>query len=319
MPRRFKKLVLTILIFLIGCFLWWTWATAPVDKHSSTAQIFVIPKGQGIDDIAKNLKQAGLIRSPVAFKIYVIKSGLTSKIQAGDFRLKPSMDLSALTQELTHGTLDIWVTLPEGYRREQIAAKLNQEFTSRGAEFDSAQFLQLTHDQEGYLFPDTYLIPRDASVKDIADLLNQTFNIKVDLSSNQTNLTEKEIIILASIVEREAQGSDRQDIANILFKRLKNNIGLNADATLQYALGTPNNWWPTPTAKDKLINSPYNTYKYQGLPPSPIANPGLSSVQAVLNVQDTLYLYYLHDPKGQIHLAKTLAEHQVNIRLYLNP
>lgn len=319
MPRRLFKLFVSCFLLLGAFFAWWSWATSPVNQPSEAAQIFVISKGQGIDDIAKNLHRQHLIRSPVAFKIYVIKSGLSSKIQAGDFRLKPSMDLATLTQELTHGTLDIWVTLPEGYRREQIAAKISAEFSARGAQFDPAEFLQLTRHQEGYLFPDTYLIPRDASAQNIADLLRQTFDKKVTSTPNQSGLTEKEIIILASIVEREAQGSDRQDIANILFKRLENNLGLNADATLQYLIGNPDNWWPVPTSQDKLIDSPYNTYKYRGLPEAPIANPGLASIKAVLNVQDTPYLYYLHDSQGDIHLAQTLKEHQTNIRRYLAP
>ena len=168
-----------------------------------------------------------------------------------------------------------------------------------------------TADKEGYLFPDTYLIPKDVAVESVVSLLTNNFEKKVGQADKST-------IILASIVEREAVGSeDRQLVADILTKRLAAGMGLNADATLQYAIGKPGNWWPVPLASDKKVKSAFNTYMYRGLPPAPIANPGLGSIRAVLGARETAYLYYLHDPEGKIHPAKTFEEHQMNIDKYL--
>ena len=309
-------------LIIVGGGGWWQWAIKPVNSRQPETAVVVIQRGQSVEEVGRKLKTAGLVRSVTAFKFWVIKRGLTKKIQAGDFRLTSAMSLNELIDELTHGTLDIWVTFPEGWRREQIAARLAEELSQRGEAFDQAKFLILSQNKEGYLFPDTYLIPKQASEAAIIQLLGDTFEKKArpELAKNQTGLTEREVVNLAAIIEREARGeADRQLVVNILVKRLKMGIGLNADATLQYILGTPDNWWPVPTAADKLINSAYNTYKYKGLPPGPIANPGLKAMQAVLRANDTPYLYYLHDKQGGIHQAKTLAEQTENIRRYLTP
>lgn len=269
--------------------------------------VVVVIRGAAIDTIGRQLQQAGLIKSVAAFKLMVMKLGVSKSIQAGDFRLDGKMSLAEIVTGLTHGSLDVWVTLPEGWRREQMAQKLAEELIG----FDEPEFLTATTNLEGYLFPDTYLVPREATAGAVVRLLTETFYKKV-------GVVNKDTVILASIVEREAVGSeDRQLVADILTKRLKVGMGLNADATLQYALGKPDNWWPVPTASDKLVNSAYNTYKYKGLPPAPIANPGLAVITAARDAQDTPYVYYLHDAEGKIHPAKTLKEHQVNIVQYL--
>ena len=321
-------MVFAAFLVFIGLFFWWRWVTGPLDRSSQAAQIFVIPPGQGIDTIAKRLKTAGLIRSASAFKITVVKNSIASRIQAGDFRLRPSMDLETIAQELTHGTLDVWVTLLEGWRREEIAHKLEQEFVARDAEFNPVAFLESTRGQEGYLFPDTYLLPRDASATAIAAIIRGTFDKKVDLSQNQSGLTSKQVIIIASIIEREVRtDQDRPLIAGILIKRLQNDWPLQADATVQYAIGTKDcrqrtgecDWWKASLTKaDLTINSPYNTYQNQGLPPAPIANPGLASINAALTPQSSDSWFYLSDLKGQIHYAQNIEGHNANIRTYLN-
>lgn len=324
--RLFGFGLLALLVFIGSSLLWWRWATAPADSASSAAQIFVIPRGQGIDAIGDRLYQAELIRSPAAFKIMVFKNHLAKKIQAGDFRLKPSMDLNTITQELTHGTLDIWVTLLEGWRQEEIANKIEKEFVSKNSEFDKLAFLQATKKDEGYLFPDTYLIPRDASAATIASLLKNTFNKKVDLSQNSSGLSSKQVITLASILEREVRtDKDRPIIAGILIKRLENDWPLQADATVQYAVASKNcrrsdncTWWPQNlTRADIDLDSPYNTYQNQGLPPTPICSPGLASIKAVLSPKSSAYWFYISDLKGNIRYAETVEDHNANITKYL--
>jgi len=325
--RPFRSLAVVIILLIISGLLWWGRAISPENAQSQEAQIFVIPKGQAIDTIASRLKDAGLIRSKVAFKIIVFRDGLAKKIQAGDFRLKSSMDLTTLSQELTRGTLDIWVTLLEGWRREEMASKIATEFSTRQAEFDQAIFLQATIDKEGYLFPDTYLFPRDASEQSIAQILINTFEKKVDLSSNNSGLSANQVIVLASIVEREVNtDKDRPIIAGILIKRLKNDWPLQTDATVQYFIGTNNcrgaqgecSWWPQNLTRANIdAVSSFNTYQNQGLPPTPIANPGLASINAVLDPQSSPHWFYISDLSGTIHYASDIEGHNSNIAKYL--
>lgn len=318
---------MALTLFLGGFLIWWRVTTAPVDPKEPTATVFVVPKGQALDVIGRRLKEAGLIRSPIAFKLIVLKKGLASKIQAGDFRLRRSMDTGAIIEELTHGTLDIWVTLLEGWRREEMARELAREFASRELEFDIAEFAAASKGQEGYLFPDTYLIPRDASAAAIVKFLRDTFDTKVDLTDNQSSLTSNQVIILASILEREvATDKDRPLVAGILQKRLRFGWPLQADATVQYALGSqrcePVNltctWWePHLTQADLALKSPYNTYDNVGLPPTPIANPSLASINATLHPQTSSYWFYISDLEGNIHYAETIEAHNQNIATYL--
>ncbi len=314
-------------VLILGGFVWWQKITLPVDPTATTAQIFVIPKGQGIDTIGQRLAQDKLIRSAMAFKIYVLTHRLSRKIQAGDFRLRPSMNLATLTQELTQGTMDIWVTLLEGWRREEIAAKISQEFAARNTPFDIQKFLDITASDEGYLFPDTYLISRDSSPSAVASLLRSTFNKKVEFSPNSSGLNSQQVVVLASIVEREVNTeADRPIVAGILLNRLQQNWPLQADATVQYLVGTRRcqkkdgecDWWPKNLTKADLnLSSAYNTYEHPGLPPAPIANPSLLAIKAVLEPKMTDYWFYISDLKGQIHYARTIAEHNANIAKYL--
>ena len=173
------------------------------------------------------------------------------------------------------------------------------------------------------MFPDTYLFPNDVTVEQIVKIMRDNFDKKYsqDLKAKvkAKGLTEDEGVILASIVEREARSDKvRTEVASILLKRFKIDMGLNADATIQYALGYQSgekSWWKRHLTKEDLkIDSPYNTYLYRGLPPAPIANPGLSSLQAVANADpNTLYLYYYHDSKGNSFYGRTLEEHNQNV------
>jgi UPF0755 protein len=215
--------------------------------------------------------------------------------------------------------LDVWVTILEGWRNEEIALKFAQELS-----LPEAQFLQYA--QEGYMFPDTYLIPKEATAAAIVRILKDNFDKKFsqDLEEEavKNRLTREEVIILASIVEKEASGEeDRGIIAGILLKRLRKSWPLQADATIQYVLGyqpEERTWWKKNlTNADKKIASPYNTYQNPGLPPGPISNPGLASIKAVIFPQDSDFWYYLHDAEGRVHFAKTIEEHEENIAKYI--
>jgi len=191
-------------------------------------------------------------------------------------------------------------------RHEEIASKFKQAL-KKDSLFEE-EFIEKSSDKEGYLFPDTYLFPKTATTEKIIEKMTSTFEEKVGY-----DITYEQLII-ASIIERETKGQEEKPVvAGIIFKRLKNNWPLQVDASLQYVNGN----WKQISPSDKEINSLYNTYKYQGLPPGPICNPGLSSIEAVINPLDSEYWYYLHEDNGVIHYASSLEDHNANIRKYL--
>ena len=288
-------------------------------------QIFIIKPGQPIAQIAKNLEKAGLVKNALAFRLLVAQMGIAKNIQYGDFRLSPNKTSREIAQELTHGAIDVWVTLPEGMRVEQqadlIESKLKVSSNDK-YQFDKKEYIKLA--QEGYMFPDTYLIAKDAAAKDIVERLRQTFDEKVakNLLVTSSGLSEDEIVILASLIEKEAKSDEeRSTIAGILLNRVDVGMALEVDATVSYAKGydsANNTWWPTVTVADyKSVKSSYNTYLNTGFPPAPIASPGLESIRSAASPAQTDYFYYLHDSKGQIHYAKTVEEHNKNIQDFL--
>lgn len=302
-----------------GFFLWWNDSTRAVDEADTTPISFTVSPGDGAKAIATNLAQDNLIRSPTAFFIQVKFLGLEKKLQAGSFRLSKSMDSTTIAQQLTHGFEDVWLTTLEGWRNEEVAAVVSKTLDIPESEFLRAARL-------GYMFPDTYRVPKDATAGAVVSILRSTFDAKITdamrSSMQKHGLTLEQAVVLASIVEREGNSdSDRPMIAGILLKRLKADWPLQADATLQYALGYQSqekSWWKKSlTDADRSVVSVYNTYAHTGLPPSPICNPGLSSLTAVAYPKDSPYWYYIHDPQGNAHYAKTLEEHTANIQAYL--
>ncbi len=318
---------LLFLAILVGGFFWWQWATKAVTAETKMEKTFVIKKNESLSSVAKRLQKESLIRSSLAFKLLILKDNLAGKIQAGSFSLKSSFKPQEIAEVLTHGTNDVWLTFPEGWRKEEFARHLANNL----ANFDQEQFLDLARDHEGELFPDTYLIAKEASASAVFHLLQNNFQKKFneDLvqDAKKAGLNPKEVLILASLVEREVKDDqDRPLVAGILIKRWQADWPLQVDATLQYSLANLRcsslekdcNWWVTPTAADRKINSPYNTYLNRGLPPTPICNPGLSSLKAVIYSQKSDYWFYLSDDEGKMHYAKTMEEHNENIRKYLS-
>ena len=314
-------IVLAILVvFIFGGFLFYKEGALAVNKADTQPKIFVVEQGEALDSIINNLAKEGLIRNRVVFYWIVKQKGIERKIQAGDFRLISSMDAYQIAEELTHGTVDVWVTIPEGMRKEEIAEIMSQKFGIAETEFNALA-------QEGNLYPDTYLIPKNPTAQQVIDILTHTFNQKFTEEMKQKmtekGMTQNEVVTFASILEREAFGDgDRQDIANVLYRRLNEEIPLQVDATVQYILGYQageKRWWKKElTFEDLKIDSPYNTYVVSGLPPAPISSPGIQTIEAVLNAEaDTPYLFYIHDAQGNTHYAKDSEGHQQNINRYL--
>jgi len=342
--RRMRNkgyLIIFFLIFFIFSFLsfifliWYFWARQPlcnfsVSKKECPEVLFAVKKGEGIRRIAQNLFSHGLIRSPLAFKIQVVVKNLNGKIQAGDYYLSPADDCSVIAGCLTRGTFDKKVTIIEGWRAEEIGEYLLKQ----GINIDLAAWRKKIQQEEleGHLFPDTYMISSQANMEKIVSTFlknfDKKFSLELETEALKKGIDKQSVLILASLVEREVRHEeDRSVVAGIFLKRLKENWPLQVDATVQYAKGNVKcknqnmgcDWWPGKlTEVDLEIKSPYNTYLYRGLPPGPICDPGLSAIKAVIYAQDSPYWYYLSDPSGVMHYAKTDSEHLANIKKYLS-
>ncbi|MCL4200381.1 endolytic transglycosylase MltG, partial [Patescibacteria group bacterium] len=316
---RVVVFLFVLLVAVGGSLAWWFDSTRAVDAADSTPVSFRVNNGDGVRVIAANLAEDNLIRSSTAFFVLVKLMGIERSLQAGDFRLNRTMDSRTIARELTLGFKDVWVTTLEGWRNEEIAIALVKNLDLPESEF-------LRDAKEGYMFPDTYLIPQDATAGAIISIFTSAFDKKVTpemrADIRASGLTLDQVVTLASIVEREGKtDEDRPVIAGILLNRLEAGWPLQADATLQYALGyqpQEKTWWKKAlTDEDKKVRSPYNTYANTGLPPGPISNPGISAIRAAIYPKKTDYWFYIHDPSGGVHYATTLEEHNANIAKYL--
>lgn len=325
----FKQKLLFVLIFLaimaIGAIAFFVYRFNQPVGSEGKAEITINP-GESTRQIGKKLEEAKLIDS-ASFVLYVRFKNLTTKIQAGRYEIPLTLSPVQIIELLQHGTFDIRLTFLEGWRREEY---LEYGLSKLAVDDDafSAEFLKETKDLEGYLFPDTYLISIDATAKDLVAELRANFdkryNDNVLAQEKKSGLSKSQIVIIASMLERETSSKSGEDemrtIAGILIKRLKSDWRLDVDATVQYVLGRQWNskkerweWWKDVlTSQDLKIDSIYNTYKFRGLPPGPIANPGLAALSAVANSKSSNYWFYLHCSGGQVRYARTLAEQVSN-------
>jgi UPF0755 protein len=206
------------------------------------------------------------------------------------------------------------VTIPEGATRKDIAKTAQL----KNPQFDVDAFLSLTEGKEGYLFPETYFVPPDFTAEELVAFIEKTYQEKVVPLKTQFEArgrTEKEVLTLASLLERETNSEESMKVvAGILENRMEIGMALQVDASLEYILEKP---LKELTPEDLKIDSPYNTYSHNGLPPTPIGNPGLRAIEAILNPTKSSYFYYITDEQGEFHYAKTFEEHKLNVQKYL--
>ena len=301
-----------------------------------TPIIFTVQPGETAATIATRLQRQGLIRDAELFRLLLRYRKVDEKLEAGDYQLRPDMTMDEIIARLQHGRFEAaLVIIPEGWRAGEIAALLEE----RGI-VDSQEFMELVQggsydydflrdrpqgsSLEGYLFPDTYRVPPRFNAADFIDLMLKTFDARFTSQMRQAaaakGWTIHEVVTLASIVEREAiVALERPIIASVFINRWEAGMKLDADPTVQYALGyqEEGKWWKTPLLLEDLqVDSPYNTYLNAGLPPGPICNPGLASIQAVLEPAETDYLYFVAVGDGSHAFAKTLEEHNKNREKY---
>ncbi|MEK7569397.1 MAG: endolytic transglycosylase MltG [Patescibacteria group bacterium] len=216
------------------------------------------------------------------------------------------------------------VKLTEGLRKEEVADLLSQKLDwSEGDKLAFLEFSRGTKNPEGQYFPKTYLIHKDEEPAKVGDLMFTEYRRAVEKakpkSASASVLNEENVLKIASLIQREAAGKgDMALISGILWNRVWSEMKLQVDATLQYAKGSEeNDWWPSVSGKDRKIKSPYNTYLHDGLPPTPISNPGTAAIYAAYHPAKTSCLFFLHDKNRQIHCTKTYEEHKKNIERYL--
>jgi len=327
-----KLFYITLAVSIIGIFMIYGGYSSAVryalNPSGSDRVTISVPEGAIGSQVADLLYEKDLIKSTTAFSFYLRQNDLSNQLKAGRFVLRENYDMAKIVEILVAGkSSEVVVTLLEGWTAKQIAEKLEIEELTTVDEFmkclEECEFdFDFIPDGylEGYLYPDTYFVNPDSYTDEdfIARLIN-TFKSRLSDEDweaiNASSRAFEDVVIMASIVEREERSSaERPTVAGILWNRYDANIGLGADATVLYGLDRTSGGL---SYEDLQSDSPYNTRKYAGLPPTPICNPSVSSILAALNSEDTNYWYYLHDSDGIIHYAKTLEEHNVNKARYI--
>jgi UPF0755 protein len=309
--------------------------TSPSDD--STLVPFTVEVGEAALTIASRLAEIGIIADPDLFRLYLRYNGLDASLEAGEFELRRNMTMVEVAEVLQKARFEeVTITIPEGKRVEEVAGLLAQDNIMDGPEFltiarqgDTVQHGLLFdrpagQSYEGYLFPDTYRLPAQARPEDLISRMLDNMAAKlpataIDLASQQ-GLSFYQVLTIASIVEREAVvPAERPLIAGVYLNRIKQDMYLQADPTVQYAMGyQPNTgqWWKTPVTLEEYsqVDSPYNTYLNPGLPPGPIASPGIDSILAVLEPELSEYLFFVGCGGQGTHVfAVTFEEHEQNI------
>jgi UPF0755 protein len=330
-------LVIVVAVAAIGVVFWYQLALRPMSVDATPVS-FVVVAGEGSDDIANNLKTAGLIRSANAFEWYAWRTRQDDYLQPGTYSLEKTMNLreivAVLSRREQRATNERTITIIEGWNNYDIAEYFEKQgIASAESVLDAMQHKQAWWDNysvlkdrpsnvdlEGYLFPDTYRVYADASVNDILEkmvaTLEQKLTPQLRAEIAKQGKTTHEILTMASIIEREVHKPDDQKmVSDIFWKRLKIGMALQSDATINYIT---NKGTATPSLDDLQVESPYNTYRNRGLPPGPIANPGLNAITAAVYPTPNLYYFYLTTlDTGQIYYGKDHDEHVRNKQLYL--
>jgi UPF0755 protein len=303
-------------IVLIGVALWFSFLVPPASFPVSKS--FEVKEHVPLYETAKTLEEAGYIRSEEAFIVLSRLLGSDTQIQAGRYVFHAPADLLTVLNHLTNGISGIAlvrVRLEEGMTARQMGDVLTRSLTN----FDNVRFEEIAIPLEGYLFPDTYFFPEDATPEEVVERMYQNFDeqiAEIDEEFRAFDAPLPDVIIMASLLEREARSlEEKRKVAGILYHRLELDMPLQVDAVFGYI---NNRETYSPSFSDLEVDSPYNTYLYKGLPPGPIANPGLASLLAAVTPIDTKALYYLTGRDGRMYYATTFAEHKLNRARYLD-
>ncbi|MHB0912420.1 MAG: endolytic transglycosylase MltG [Armatimonadota bacterium] len=302
MNKRLRLLIFAVVAVILA--LWFAQlALLPVGGKGFV--MVNVKKGASAGEVGSLLAERKLVRSGGAFRVLARLTGRSAELKPGAYRLSPSMTPLAILNKIASGEVSAnWITFPEGWTADQMADRLEKEHLAEG-------FRAKARGMEGYLFPDTYLVPLDMTADDAIKMMRDCFQSKIrplekDISASGMSLHQ--VVTLASLIEREAKvPQDRALISAVLRNRLASGMRLECDATVIYALGGKKKRL---FYKDLAVESPYNTYKHFGLPPGPIANPGLPSIEAALHPARADYLFYVARPDGSHIFSRTFEEHK---------
>lgn len=328
-PKRFITLVL-ILLAILWLIFWWL-----ISGRILKAGDFKVESGSSGIGIGSDLEQQEFIARTLPWKVALIRAGRNTPIQAGTYKLEAGENLKAVVERMQKGEVvadELTITFPEGFTLQQIAARTaargigsEEDFLAAAKvgkfsdQFSFLSGLPASQSLEGYLFPDTYRAFADDTPEDLIKRMLGNFDKKITPELREeigrSGRTLDEIVNMASIIEREVnRTADLPQVADVLWKRYDEGGGLGADATIRYAL---NDWEKALTAQDLALDSPYNTRKYKGLPPTAIGNPGLTAILAALRPEKNDFYYYLSTSTGETIFAKTNDEHNRNKAKYL--
>ena len=326
--RAAKALLALVVLAVAAAAAWFAYAMLLDRSHPQQTVQVVVPRGSTFRDVADQLASAGVIGNPTAFRVYAKFRRADTGVHAGAFRFTPHETPAHVLDQLRNGGAQIarWVTVPEGFTAKQIAQRLQAAGLGDGLAYEAA-FMRdsivvdgtRTKNLEGFLFPSTYLIPVDATPEVVERIMTSQFLKELPrdaaAKARKHGLTVPQAVTLASLIEREAKADDERPLmAGVYYNRLRRGMPLEVDATIEYVLPEHHD---VITYADLRMDSPYNTYMHQGLPPTPIANPGEPSLLAAFNPRPSDYLYYVYKGNGHHAFAKTYAEQSANIAKYL--
>jgi len=330
--KRFFIWVLLPLVIVVGAFVAWValGEVQPYKGYAGEEQFVDIPPGSGPGAIGRRLADAGVIRDTLTFRIELLRSGSGRHLQAGEYRFDKPMTVKDVIAKLAHGDVYLLpITFREGLTIRDMAAVYESKGFGSAAEFRTAAAdASLVHDLdpaakdlEGYLFPNTYNMPRHSTPAQLVARMvagfERVLTPELRAAAESRGLSVRELVTLASIVEKETgKPEERPLVAAVYANRLKIGMGLQCDPTVIYALERVNRYNGNLTRDDLQFDSPYNTYRYRGLPPGPIAAPGRASLESAANPADVPYLYFVSRGDGSHVFATTLDEHNRNVYEY---
>lgn len=282
-----------------------------------TKSIVSIARGASAPAVAAQLTEAHIVAHARVLRAVLRVSGMSDQVQAGAYLFSKPENVFVIAYRLVvgdYGLPPVRITFPEGETARHAAARVSEAFST----ISESDFLRAAQTYEGYLFPDTYLFPPSADTASIVQTMRTNFNTRIEpllIEVSDSGHSLSDIIILASLVEREARSvANKRIVAGILWNRLALGMPLQVDAVFGYIFGRDTY---SPSLADLKVDSPYNTYTHKGLPPGPINNPGLESIDTAIHPTNTEYLYYLTGKDNLMHYATTYAQHQANRRKYL--
>ena len=323
-----RKLLLVLLLAAAAYGAWFHETRWPVRGAGDPPQPLVVAQGAGVLDIGRQLQQLGLVRHPEVFRIYVLSRGETGRLRAGEYALEGSMSLEQIVDKLVRGdVVRHTVTFPEGTNLEDMARLAAAKGIPVEAFLAAARNPELikdldpdAKDLEGYLFPDTYDIPRgpEPAAQLVARMVKRFRAVMApELTRLPSGRSLRQVVTLASIVETEtARPEERPRVAAVFLNRLQRRMPLQTDPTVIYALRKAGTYDGNIRKGDLDVDSPYNTYRFPGLPPGPIASPGQASLQAALHPAESRELYFVSRNDGSHQFSETLAEHERWVNQY---